>query len=521
MNTENVVETVDDAKSIKAGLANVSFGLARGTGKLIGDSYRMASRFSKTVKQYGKKIAGVQPHADAAEDPYAQLAEPTGEDADGRSQVDFKPSIALDPGAEEATSSKRAMRMLVTTLESDLKAVRGELEEMRSQAKGTNTPLTSQLTALQEERESLLADLAHARIQADEMTAGKDALSEEVTALQSELVATKTGLQKVHNLADQIQDELKLQLDVLQTKNESLMADLEGAQDKLYKIKSFEQQFTEIDQSETDNITPVAEDEPEEIEEPPPQASVTEEVVETETAPAQVTAEEVNAAVFDSATEKVIFIKALSDLASQDELTHIDAVKAIGGIRHELSVRALVAHIRIEPAAQVRHECIKALAVLNVTEGLPAVKRALKDKAGLVRLAAVWSLYRLAGAESGPALTRMFADEDDGVRRRATACIGWLGKEEFATSLIPLLDDSSVSVRQAAIEAMGNLHNPAVVSALFEHLNNPEKTIREAIIAALKTITGRKMSETMPKDDKSAQQLIARWRQWWGEQYPG
>ena len=137
MGTENVVEvdvveTTDEAKSAGAGLANVSLSLARGTGKLVGDSYRMASRFSKTVKQCGEKIAGVQHRADAAEDPYAQLAEPTGEDADGQSQVDFKPSIALDPGAEEATSSKRAMRMLVAALESDLKAARSELEEIRS-----------------------------------------------------------------------------------------------------------------------------------------------------------------------------------------------------------------------------------------------------------------------------------------------------------------------------------------------------------------------------------------------------
>jgi len=135
-------------------------------------------------------------------------------------------------------------------------------------------------------------------------------------------------------------------------------------------------------------------------------------------------------------------------------------------------------------------------------------------------LAAVRGVYRLAGAESGPALIQMFSDNDESIRRRAAVCIGWLGKEEFATPLIPLLDDSSVSVRQAAIEAMGNLRNRAVVSALIEHLSDTEKTISKAIITALKTITGKKMSGLFPKDEKALRQLIARWRQWWNEQYP-
>jgi len=612
MDTENVVETdvvetIDEEKSTKAGLASVSYGLARGTGKLVGGSYRMASCFSKTVKQCGKKIAGVHPHADDAEDLYAQLAESTSEDVDDHAQVDFKPSVALEPGAEEATSSKRAMRMLVTTLESDLKDAIAELEEMRSQAEGTNAPLTSQLTALQPEKESLLADLAQARTQADKMTVGKDALTEEVNALQSELAvakdklqqaknelatqvktlqnekesliaeleqtksqageltvcenaaseqvnslkselaATKMELQKVHDRADQTRNELKSQLDILQTKNESLMADLEDAQDKLYKIKLLEQQLTETDQSETDNITPDAEqaettaelvadeiappiiediskpseeEAEEEIIKKESETPLVDEITETETS-SDITAEDVKAAVFDGATEKIIFIKALSDLASRDKMARIDAVKAIGSIRHELSVRVLVTQLKTETVPPVRSECINALAALNIKEGLPTIESALADQVALVRLAAVRGVYRLAGAESAPALIQMFSDGDESIRRRAAVCIGWLGKEEFAPALVRLLDDSSVSVRLVAIEAMGNLRSPAPVSSLIEHLNDVDKIIRKAIIAALKTITGKKMSGPFPRDKKSLQQLIARWRQWWDEQYPG
>ena len=122
MDTGNVVEIIDEAKSAKAGLANVSYGLAKGTGKLIGGSYRATRRFSKMVKQCGKKIAGVGHGVIAEDDLYAQLEEPAGEVADETDVIEFKLSPALDPGAEEVTSSKRATRALVAALESDLAA---------------------------------------------------------------------------------------------------------------------------------------------------------------------------------------------------------------------------------------------------------------------------------------------------------------------------------------------------------------------------------------------------------------
>ena len=605
----DVLEATDEAKNAKAGLANVSRGLAKGTGKFIGGSCRAARRFSKEVKQCGERIAGVGHGVAAEDDPYVQLAEPVGEVADDTDVVEFKPSAALDPGQEEATSGKRATRALVVALESDLKAARAELEAMRSQGEGTNAPLTSQLKALQEEKESLLADLEQAnekldqadqvqaeltsqlktfqdeeesfladleqtRSQINEMTAHKDALSECATALESDLAATKDQLDQARSQVRQVQDEFKSQLNALKKKkDESLIADLEKARNEVDETKSREEQAAGTVQAEPDSIIAeteqgeaaaepveerivpviteiisqptekglvevkeqqeqvteteastsadaVVENEPVETEEQQLEALAAEEAVKTETAPAEVTAEEVNAAVFDRATEKIIFTKALSDMASQDEMARIDAAKAIGGIRHELSVRVLVARMATEPIPQVRSECIKALTTLNTKEGLPVIEHALADQIPSVRLAAVRALYRIAGAGSGPTLIRMFCDEDESIRRRAVVCIGWLGKKEFATTLVPLLNDSSISVRQATIEAMANLCSRAVVSALIEHLGDPEKVIREAIIAALKTITGKKMSGPFPGNEKSIQQLIVRWRQWWNEQYP-
>ncbi len=234
-----------------------------------------------------------------------------------------------------------------------------------------------------------------------------------------------------------------------------------------------------------------------------------------------VTLEEVRAAVFPNAAESIIFTRAFSDIASQDTAARVDAVRAIAGIHHQLSVRVLVAQMVHEPSVRVRQKCIKALTSLEMTEGLSAIERALSDQAASVRLVAVWGLYRLAGAESATALARMFSDEDEEVRRRAATCVGWLGQAELATELLPLLDDSSVSVRRAAVEAMGKLRSRQVVSALIKRLNDPAESVRKAVLSTLKAITGKKMSGPFPKNAKSLEHLIARWQEWWKEQQPG
>ena len=93
----------------------------------------------------------------------------------------------------------------------------------------------------------------------------------------------------------------------------------------------------------------------------------------------------------------------------------MDAATAISGIAHEFSVKVLVAHIANEPSAVVRQECVKALATLEMAEGLSTVENALTDEAASVRLAAVWGVYRLVGVESLPKLLEMQSDEDEGV----------------------------------------------------------------------------------------------------------
>jgi hypothetical protein len=364
------------------------------------------------------------------------------------------------------TGRKKGAKALITALESELAAAQRKLKKAHSRAEKTQSKLASQLGELKAEKESLLSDLEQAKSEANEAAAREGEAKTRVAALESDLAAQ---LEKSHKEEEDAKSQPPSDLSDVRPEEETALSD--RAKEKV-EIPS----------------------------------------------PAAVTDKEVQAAVFPNTTDKIIFMRALSDIASQDATVRVNAAKTMAGVRHELSVKALVARMASESSAQVRQECIKALAALGMKEALPAVKRALTDEVRSVRLAAVWGLYHLAGTESVPALIRMFYDEDEEVRRRAITCIGWLGQEELAVELLPLLDDSSVSVGRAAVEAMGKLGNRQTVSALIERLNDPDVSIRKAVLGALKTITGKQMSGPFPRDEKSLQRLIARWQEWWKEE---
>ena len=364
----------------------------------------------------------------------------------------------LESRDEQETGRKNAAKALINTLEWDLTATERELEKAQSNAEKTQSELALQLSELKAEKESLISDMEQATSEANEAAIREGELKTRVTALKSDL--------------SDVQPEEKASVS-------------DWGEEKVEVVSTMEEQPSR----------PVSK-------------------VEVPGLPA-VTEEQVQTAVFSNATDKVIFTRALSDIASQDVEARTNAVKMIGGIRHKLSIKALVTQLARETSPHVRQECVKALTRQEVNGGLRAVKRALTDQAASVRLAAVWGLYRLAGAESASGLVRMLSDEDEEIQRRSATCIGWLRQEELAVELLPLLSNRSACVRRAAIEAMGKLRSRRVISALIEHLNAPEKSIRKVILETLKRITGKKMSGPVPKDEKELQCFIARWREWW------
>ena len=234
--------------------------------------------------------------------------------------------------------------------------------------------------------------------------------------------------------------------------------------------------------------------------------------------PREVTRAEVSAAAFADARDSLILSRAVEEMAHQDEAVRTRAVRALGGIRHELSVRALSARLARDPSAEVRRGCVKALTAHGM-EGLPAVERALSDRSARVRLAAVQGVYRLKGIESASSLIRMLSDEHEDVRRRAAACVGWLGEERLAAELLPLLDDESAFVRRIALGSLGNLKSSRAVGEIIELLDDPEESIQEKALDVLQIITGKQMAETLPENEMERELLLWRWRAWYDEDF--
>ena len=346
------------------------------------------------------------------------------------------------------------------------------------------------------ENESLVSDLEKAGDEFHETIARESAVRAQVAARESDPTALQRELQMPRGGKNDAKSELSQDSGAVRTEEQTALSD--GNEPKA-PAEPVEAVAAEAEQRG-----------------PGPQ------IPETETpGHPDVRPNEVQAAVFRSEADGIIFARARCEMASHEAAARADAARAMAGVRHELSVRALAGQMGRDPSTKVRRECVKALAKLEMQEGLPAIERALGDQAPSVRLAAVWALYRLAGVRGAAALTRMVSDEDGEIRRRVATCIGWLGQEELATALLPLLADSRVSVRRAAVEAMGTLRSRKVVSALIRRLGDPDESIRKAVLGAIEAITGKEMSTRLPADEKRLPRLIARWQQWWKEEYLG
>jgi hypothetical protein len=393
---------------------------------------------------------------------------------------------------EQETGRKKAAKALITKLESDLSAAKHELKKAQGNAGKTQSKLASQLEELNVEKKALLSDLEQAKNQAGEAVAREDEAKTRVAALEYDLTAAQRQLEMSQKKeAEYIESQPLSGISKVQPEEETALS-RRNAGEKVGVVSTEEKAESVVKPTTAKSKAK--------------KPSAQEAVVEAEKlAFAAVTDEEIRAAVFTNPTDKIIFMRALTDIASDDAAVRIDAAKMMAGIRHELSVKVLTVRMAYESSAQVRQECIKALVAMGMTGGvLPAVEHALTDQAGSVRLAAVWALYHLAGAESAQRLIRMFADDDEEVRRRSATCVGWLGKKEFAVELLPVLDDSSISVR-----------------FLIERLNDPVESIRRMVLSAIETITGKKMSRSFPKKEEEFKRLIMRWRQWSKEEFLG
>ena len=467
-------------------LSGVMIGVSRGAGACVG-----------TVAAAGKKVTGIFTGG------FSAIGNLLTRPVEPLEEVEQTEITEPDASAEDSLylEEKSSTKSLISSLESDLAAARGQLRETQSKAEQTQSQIATQLGELQSEKKALLTELEQARSQANEAALQVSEAKTQADVL--EILETNLAAAEQRNLE---KPQPSFEMNLAQTGHEAkLPKPVEELVVGAGKEKSGSSTATAVaDTAEQVGLK---------TKEQPPEA-----ITKARTPNSNAVAvEQVQAAVFGKATDKILLAKAISDISSGETAVRVDAVKTMAGIGQKLSVKALIAQAQSDTSAQVRQECIKALTVLEMTEGLPAIEKALADQANSVRLAAVWGLYRLAGIESAPALLGMLSDKDEGVRRRTATCIGWLGQKVFASRLIPLLNDSIISVRRAAVEAMGNLGNEQVVLSLIEQLESSDMAMKKIILSTIEKITGKKMVGSPPKNDADMDRLIARWREWWKE----
>jgi DNA repair exonuclease SbcCD ATPase subunit len=405
----------------------------------------------------------------------------------------------------EMTFQKEQVSKRTAQLESELADTQNQAEHIQAEFK-------KRLQDLRAENEVLVFKLADARKETDDERIRACTLETQIATLESNVTAFKPEPEKiseeeldvdvvpsqaVSESANKDQSSMPADVNLPRTEHKRKFVIIPTVEEIKPSIETTARDDEQINESVENVEVPGQEPEPESEAEIDTEKTEPKPISEVESKePVEVTAEDIEGADFENETEKIIFTKALSDFVSADTAARVDAARSLAGINHKLSVKAVIAHMENERSALVRQECIKALATLEMAEGLKAVESALADETAFVRLAAVWGVYRLAGGESTPKLLNMLSDDDENVRRRAVTCIGWLGEE------LRKINDS-------------RLHQ--VTPALIECLNDSSESIRKAALDALQAVTGKKLA----KDGISHQGLIKQWRNWWRTQLLG
>lgn len=111
----------------------------------------------------------------------------------------------------------------------------------------------------------------------------------------------------------------------------------------------------------------------------------------------------------------------------------------------------------------------QALGLIGVTDAIPILLEALRDRHAEVRAAACTALGQIGDAQAVPALCRALEDEEWQVRRSACEALGLIGDTNPVPALIRVLGDVDETVRAAACWALGRIGDINAAPALRIH----------------------------------------------------
>jgi HEAT repeat protein len=142
-----------------------------------------------------------------------------------------------------------------------------------------------------------------------------------------------------------------------------------------------------------------------------------------------------------------------------------------------------------DPSPDVRRTAALSLGKIALSEAVPALVQALRDRDPVVRQHSAWALGSIgeeAREKAAAALLTLLADPSPGVAETAGQAIGQLGASQPVVALlIKGLQQPAPNARRAAVRALAWLEAPSAYSALVQALGDSDALVRQGALAAL------------------------------------
>ncbi|MHC4361397.1 MAG: HEAT repeat domain-containing protein [Planctomycetota bacterium] len=158
------------------------------------------------------------------------------------------------------------------------------------------------------------------------------------------------------------------------------------------------------------------------------------------------------------------------------------AVVRLGCLDHPSILPALIQSLQTDNSAHVRAYAARRL---YSPEAVPALRKALNDRAPMVRTAAAETLGELKDTESVPALIEMLKNEHYEVTTAAIAALGSMGDSRAIKPLLEAMADGSSSISHVAGIALARIDFGALKDAL-RHQDGPVRAAAWRTLSSLR-----------------------------------
>lgn len=180
-----------------------------------------------------------------------------------------------------------------------------------------------------------------------------------------------------------------------------------------------------------------------------------------------------------------------------DVLVRNAAAQALGRVANLDSMESLARAVGLDGNEYVRMRATESLCglagrIATIPEGeerdaalqrflegaLPALRGALQDESGGVRLEAVKAAGRLRDQRAAPAVSGLLRDEDQRIREFAAKALGEIANPSAVPYLVEAINDEAKDVRMRVGFALGALGDPRAVPGLISMLGERDRDLR-------------------------------------------